>query len=206
MHDKIALALLLLGIFLVPGCASQPGSANGTQILNMNTTNTTQKEIAVLQTNMGIIEIELNRAKAPATVENFVQYVRSGFYDGTVFHRVIRGFMIQGGGFTADGSEKPTRPPISLESDNGLKNSAGTIAMARTNDPDSATSQFFINTVDNPFLDYGLNSPGYAVFGKVISGMDVVRKIESTPTESRAFYDDWPVQDVIIEKAYMKPD
>ncbi|MFH1221681.1 MAG: peptidylprolyl isomerase [Candidatus Micrarchaeota archaeon] len=160
-------------------------------------------ETVVLETSMGNIEIELNRAKAPVTVENFVTYVKAGQYDGTVFHRVIKGFMIQGGGF-AGGKEKPVQAPIKLESNNGLKNTAGTVAMARTNDPNSATSQFFINVADNSFLDYTPSNPGYAVFGKVTSGMDVVKKIEAVQTASRGNYDDWPVQDVVIQKAYMK--
>jgi len=162
------------------------------------------KEIVVLETNKGNIEIELDREHAPLTVENFVNYVNSGFYDGTIFHRVIDGFMLQGGGFTADGNEKQTNPPIKLESDNGLSNLEGTVAMARTNDPDSATSQFFINVANNKFLDYNANSEGYAVFGKVVSGMETVNKIKSVDTASRGHHDDWPVEDIVITRAYMK--
>lgn len=161
-------------------------------------------EIAVFETTKGNIEIELDRDHAPATVENFVSYMNSGFYDGTIFHRVIEGFMIQGGGFTPDGKEKQTNPPVKLESDNGLSNLEGTIAMARTNDPDSATSQFFINVANNTFLDHGPENDGYAVFGKVISGMDAVNKIKSVQTAARGHHDDWPVEDVVIIKAYMK--
>ncbi|HID72974.1 TPA: peptidyl-prolyl cis-trans isomerase [Candidatus Micrarchaeota archaeon] len=164
-----------------------------------------QKEIAVLETSHGVIEIELYRESAPITVENFVGYVNSGFYEGTIFHRNIPGFMVQGGGFTEDGTEKETNPPIVLESDNGLSNERGTVAMARTMVADSATSQFFINTVDNPALDYGMGTEGYAVFGKVISGMDeAVIAIETTPTTSRAMHDNWPVENIVIQKAYMK--
>jgi len=137
-----------------------------------------------LATTMGDIVIELDAAKAPKSVDNFIQYVKSGHYDGTVFHRVIDNFMIQGGGMTADMKQKPTRAPIPLESKNGLNNVRGSVAMARTNDPGSATAQFFISVKDNAFLD-AANSPdgnGYAVFGKVVSGMDVVDKIRAVPT------------------------
>jgi peptidyl-prolyl cis-trans isomerase A (cyclophilin A) len=156
-----------------------------------------------LATSAGDIVIELDKAKAPKTVDNFVQYVKDGHYNGTVFHRVIAGFMIQGGGMTADMTEKTTRAPIPLESRNGLSNARGTVAMARTRDPNSATSQFFINVQDNPRLD-AANSPdgnGYAVFGKVISGMDVVDKIRVVPTGSRGMHDDVPLTPVVINKA-----
>jgi len=166
---------------------------------------TDMKEIVVLETSKGNIEIELDRENAPVTVENFLGYVNSGFYDGTVFHRVISSFMIQGGGFTGEGVEKETNPPIKLESDNGLKNSRGTVAMARTNQPDSATSQFFINVADNPFLDYAPGNDGYAVFGKVVSGMDVVDEIKSVQTTTKyGAYQDWPVEDIVITRAYVK--
>jgi cyclophilin family peptidyl-prolyl cis-trans isomerase len=165
---------------------------------------TKMTEIAVFETSKGNVEVELYRDKAPATVENFVRYVRAGHYDGTVFHRVIPNFMIQGGGFSANGKEKPTNAPIKLESKNGLSNKNGTLAMARTNVSDSATSQFFINVKDNDFLDYRPGNPGYAVFGKVVVGMDVVMSITKVKTSSRGPYDDWPVEDVVIKKAYMK--
>jgi cyclophilin family peptidyl-prolyl cis-trans isomerase len=136
-----------------------------------------------LETNYGNIVLELDAKKAPGTVANFLQYAREGFYDGTIFHRVIGDFMIQGGGFTEDFKQKPTHPPIANEASNGLKNSRGSIAMARTSDPHSATAQFFINVKDNPSLDYpGQDGFGYAVFGKVIEGMDVVDKIRQAPT------------------------
>ena len=138
-----------------------------------------------LDTSLGPIILELADDKAPKTVDNFLAYARDGFYNGTIFHRVIDGFMIQGGGFTADFQQKPTRAPVPNEADNGLKNLRGTIAMARTSDPQSATAQFFINVKDNPALDYRSSTPqgwGYAVFGKVIDGMEAVDKIRQTPT------------------------
>lgn len=156
-----------------------------------------------MQTNMGTIVLELDSEKAPATVENFVDYAKSGFYDGTVFHRVIPGFMIQGGGFEPGMNQKPTRASIKNEADNGLANDIGTIAMARTSDPNSATSQFFINAKDNDFLNYTSSSPqgwGYCVFGKVVEGMDVVQKIEKVATGSKGMHQDVPTEDVVIEK------
>ncbi|HHJ14300.1 MAG TPA: peptidyl-prolyl cis-trans isomerase [Gammaproteobacteria bacterium] len=155
-----------------------------------------------MQTSKGEIVLELDRGRAPVTVDNFVEYARAGFYDGTLFHRVIRGFMIQGGGFEPGMKRKPTRAPIRNESPNGLKNLAGTIAMARTSDRDSATAQFFINTVDNPRLDYP-SMGGYCVFGRVVKGMDVVRAIERVETGSRGTYPrifrDVPREDILIE-------
>ena len=156
----------------------------------------------LLKTSDGNITVELYPEKAPKTVANFLDYVKSGQYSGTIFHRVIKGFMIQGGGYATNFSEKPTRAPIPLESRNGLKTAAGTIAMARMSDPNSATAQFFINTVDNAGLDYpNPDGNGYAVFGKVISGMDVVKKIEATPTTTRGPMADVPQQPVVIESA-----
>lgn len=157
-----------------------------------------------LVTNMGDIVIQLDPVHAPKTVANFLAYVKSGFYDGTIFHRVIPGFMIQGGGFTREFKRKPTRPPIPNEATNGLKNLEGTIAMARTQEVQSATSQFFINTADNLPLDHRGNSDrdyGYAVFGKVVSGMDVVHRIEHLPTYSFGPYNNVPRKDAVIEKA-----
>jgi len=156
-----------------------------------------------MQTSQGTIVLELDAQHAPKTVENFLEYARSGFYDGTIFHRVIPGFMIQGGGFEPSMQQKPTRAPVQNEADNGLKNKTGTIAMARTPDPNSATAQFFINVKDNGFLDYTAPTPqgwGYCVFGKVVEGMDVVHKIEHVATGTRAGYQDVPTQDVVIEK------
>jgi len=156
-----------------------------------------------LDTSMGEIVIELDAAKAPKSVANFLDYVKAGHYDGTVFHRVIPNFMIQGGGFDADMNQKPTRAPIPLESKNGLTNVRGSVAMARTNVPDSATSQFFINLKDNAFLN-SANAPdgtGYAVFGKVLSGMDVVDKIWAVPTGNKGPHQNVPVTPVLIRKA-----
>ena len=152
-----------------------------------------------MATSAGDIVIELDAAKAPGTVANFLGYVRSGHYDGTVFHRVIDGFMIQGGGMDARLREKPTKAPIKLEAGNGLSNVRGTLAMARTNNPDSATAQFFINVVDNPRLDsFG---GGYAVFGRVIEGMDVVDRIRAVPTQAQGMHQNVPVTPVTITKA-----
>lgn len=161
-------------------------------------------DIVVLETSKGNIEVELKREFAPITVDNFVKYVEAKHYDGTIFHRVIKGFMIQGGGFSIDGKEKKTRAPIVLEAGNGLQNKSGSIAMARTNEPHSATAQFFINVADNAFLDAGANGDGYTVFGKVVSGMEIVKAIEKVKTASRGYNEDWPVEDVLIKKAYLK--
>ena len=155
-----------------------------------------------VDTNMGSFVLELNDKAAPKTVANFLTYVKSGFYKNTLFHRVIPNFMIQGGGFITGMEEKDTRAPIALESRNGLSNRRGTIAMARTNDPNSATSQFFINVRDNHFLDasQAQDGNGYAVFGKVISGMATVDTIARVKTHSVGFYDDVPLRDVVIKK------
>jgi len=162
--------------------------------------------IVVLTTSMGNIEIKLATKEAPVTTENFLSYVEDDYFDGIIFHRVIPGFMIQGGGFTPDGTEKTTGDPIALESDNGLKNERGTIAMARTSNPDSATSQFFINLVDNAFLDKSSGSDGYAVFGEVVEGMDVVDAIAGVKTSTKGAFQDWPEEDVVILGAYVKDD
>ncbi|GAB3628191.1 cyclophilin [Pandoraea terrae] len=157
-----------------------------------------------LHTNFGVIRLELDEAKAPRTVENFLNYVRKGHYDNTVFHRVINGFMIQGGGFEPGLRQKDCDAAIENEANNGLKNVNGSIAMARTNDPHSATAQFFINVNDNDFLNHTSPTPsgwGYAVFGKVTEGMDVVEQIKGVKTGTRGFHQDVPVDDVIIEKA-----
>lgn len=157
-----------------------------------------------LHTNYGVITLELNAEKAPKTVANFLNYVKKEHYHNTIFHRVISGFMIQGGGMMPGMKEKDTDLPINNEANNGLQNKRGTIAMARTSDPHSATAQFFINTVDNDFLNYrssSANGWGYAVFGEVIEGMDVVDKIRSIATGNRGFHQDVPKEDVVIEKA-----
>ncbi len=160
-----------------------------------------------MQTTLGKITLELDAAKAPKSVENFLQYARSGQYDGTIFHRVIDGFMIQGGGFTKEMNEKPTKAPIANEAKNGLKNLRGSIAMARRADPHSATAQFFINHRDNPNLDYPAHDGwGYAVFGKVTEGMDVVDKIAKVKTGNRGMHQNVPVEPVIIESVKVLSD
>ena len=154
-----------------------------------------------LETSAGDIILELNAQAAPATCENFLHYVNDGFYDGTIFHRVIKDFMIQGGGLTCDMQPKPTRDPIVNEAHNGLSNRRGTVAMARTSDPNSATSQFFINQRDNTFLDAaGKDNPGYTVFGKTVEGLDVVDAITSRTTTSKGPYDDVPIEPVVIHR------
>jgi cyclophilin family peptidyl-prolyl cis-trans isomerase len=166
------------------------------------TTPALAREFAVIATSYGDIKVELYADKAPVTVANFLRYAEKGHYDGTIFHRVIRNFMIQGGGLTAELLPKPTDPPIRNEAGNGLKNLRGTIAMARTGVVDSATSQFFINTVDNPPLDHRDDTSasfGYAVFGKVVAGMDVVDKIGNAPTGMRNRFRDVPVETVVIK-------
>jgi peptidyl-prolyl cis-trans isomerase B (cyclophilin B) len=157
-----------------------------------------------LHTNHGLIKVELDDVKAPVSTENFLSYVRKGHYDGTVFHRVIKGFMVQGGGFEVGMKQKPTDATIQNEANNGLTNEHYTLAMARTNAPHSASSQFFINTTNNGFLNFKSERPsgwGYAVFGKVIEGKDVVDKIEKVKTARAGFHDDVPTEDVIIERA-----
>ena len=172
--------LVMAGVCLAGGCA---------------------KEIRMvkLQTTMGDIVIELNREKSPVTTENFITYVQDGFFNGTIFHRVIPNFMIQGGGFAPDMTQKKTNPQIVNEAANGLKNDRGTIAMARTPDPDSATSQFFINLVDNSNLNYSAGNPGYTVFGKVTEGMDVVDKIAKVKTATNGPHADVPVEPILIQ-------
>ena len=163
----------------------------------------------IFNTNHGPISIELNSEKAPKSAENFLQYAKEGFYNGTIFHRVIDGFMIQGGGFEPGMSQKANHDPIDNEADNGLSNLTGTLAMARTAEPHSATSQFFINVSDNFFLDHRGKTAqgwGYAVFGKVVDGMDVVNKIKSCQTTSRAGHQDVPVDDIIIESTDVAED
>jgi peptidyl-prolyl cis-trans isomerase A (cyclophilin A) len=181
---------LLTAVVLVCGCDEEIKKAK------------VERNMVKLETSMGNIVIELNEQAAPVTVKNFLGYVEESFFDGTIFHRVIPGFMIQGGGFTTEMEQKETREPIINEAANGLKNERGTIAMARTNDPDSATSQFFINHRDNGPLNYVENgNPGYAVFGKIIEGMDVVDAIASVNTTTRRGMDDVPIEPVVIKSA-----
>jgi len=174
-------------------------------ILIFSITSNTQAETTMVKmdTNHGTITLELDADKAPNTVANFLTYAKEGFFDGTIFHRVISNFMIQGGGFTEDMTQKPTHDPIQNEANNGLPNVNGSIAMARTGDPHSATAQFFINVKDNDFLNFSGETPqgwGYAVFGKVTEGMDVVEKIKAVPTTTKGPYQDVPQEPVIIEK------
>lgn len=190
MKKIMALLALFAVLAIAPGFA-QAAAGNADPVVKLETT-------------MGDIVIRLNERKAPITCANFVQYVKSGHYDGTIFHRVIKDFMIQGGGFTDNMKEKPTHAPIRNEANNGLKNEKYTIAMARTNDPHSASAQFFINTRNNNFLDFKSQKNGewgYAVFGKVIQGQNVVDKIEKVATGRRAGHDDVPTEPVIIKKA-----
>jgi len=163
--------------------------------------NATEENVKVLiETNFGSFTVQLDQRKAPITVKNFLDYVESGFYSKTIFHRVISGFMIQGGGFTKSMDKLPTSAPIRNEAANGLHNNRGTIAMARTQDPHSASSQFFINVANNNFLDYSTKSMGYAAFGKVIEGMDIVDKIAAVKTTRRNMQKDIPIDPVVIEK------
>jgi len=193
----IVLVALALGL---GGCVDRADPSTPTQgNFTMSATPRVQ-----LQTNFGNIVLELNAEKAPKTVENFLTYTREGFFDGTIFHRVINNFMIQGGGFEVGMKQKPTHDPIENEANNGLKNDRYTIAMARTSDPHSATAQFFINVADNDFLNFTAptsNGWGYAVFGKVAEGTDIVDKIKVVKTGNKGFHQDVPTEDVIIEKA-----
>lgn len=186
---------------------TQQNSTNQTTVPNTPQTSGPNNPKVKLQTTLGDIVIQLDSSAAPVTVKNFLQYVTDGFFDATVFHRVIPNFMIQGGGFTPDMQQKRTRPPITNEASNGLKNDRGTIAMARTNDPNSATSQFFINVKNNDFLNYaGPRNPGYAVFGKVVDGMDVVAKIVTVPTTTKNMMADVPVTAVVIKSVKLLTD
>lgn len=190
---KIIIGLLLVILSLGAGSAFAAQSKKA-----VNDT------IVKLETNMGDIVVRLDSKRAPRTAANFIQYVKSGHYDGTIFHRVIKDFMIQGGGFSKEMKEKRALAPIRNEANNGLKNKKYTIAMARTSDPHSASAQFFINTKDNDFLDFKSETPegwGYAVFGQVIQGQDVVDKIEAAKTGSRGYMDDVPLTPLIIKKA-----
>jgi peptidyl-prolyl cis-trans isomerase B (cyclophilin B) len=200
-----AVAVILVGVFVYQQTRTpQPVGAPATPPQPKTGESTVTVE---MKTNHGTIVLELYADKAPETVANFVQYAKDGFYNGTIFHRVIPGFMIQGGGFEPGMQQKQTRAPIKNEADNGLKNDAGTIAMARTSDPNSATAQFFINVKDNEFLNYRSPTPqgwGYCVFGKVVEGMDVVHDIEHVATGNRAGHQDVPVDDVVIESVTVK--
>lgn len=206
------LTVFVVTAVLMAGCDKKAPETAGEKTVEK----TVRKELKVieqkskrvrLETSMGDIVVELNEKAAPVTVKNFLRYLEEGFFDGTIFHRVIKGFMIQGGGFTVNMERKKTHAPIINEASNGLKNNRGTIAMARTQDPNSATSQFFINHKDNHNLNYGgPRKPGYAVFGKVIEGIDVVDKIAAVKTTRKDRYSDVPVETVLIKSAKVVPD
>lgn len=191
---------LLASVLLAAGANAAAANSTTNEGAKPMTTDTRVK----LQTNQGDIVIELNAEKAPKTTDNFLKYVRDGFYDGTVFHRVINNFMIQGGGFEAGMKQKTTHEAVENEANNGLKNNRYTLAMARTSDPHSATAQFFINVSDNDFLNFTAPTPngwGYAVFGEVVEGTEVVEQIKGVKTGTKGFHQDVPTEDVIIEKA-----
>ena len=203
MLKRLLLSLVLILPAIAFAQTTAVPAAKDAKAVKAAPAETTATPKVLLKTSAGDITLELYADKAPKSVENFLTYVKSGFYSGTIFHRVIADFMIQGGGFTQDLTQKPTRAAIPIESKNGLSNLRGTLAMARTADPNSATAQFFINTVDNQRLDYASDSnPGYTVFGKVTSGLDVVDKIRATPTGAqRPFSSDVPTTPIVIESA-----
>ena len=188
---RLKVALLAIGVFSLICGSALADQHQGDKVM------------VEMTTSKGVIELELDAKNAPITVANFLEYVKSGHYDGTIFHRVIPGFVIQGGGLQSGMAEKATRTPIENEADNGLKNLTGAICMARTNEPHSATSQFFINLKDNSFLDHTEKSAtgwGYAVFGRVTSGMDVVEAIAAVPTGNAGYHSDVPLEDIVLEK------
>tara|TARA_Y100000031_G_scaffold154254_1_gene201387 strand:- start:563 stop:1213 length:651 start_codon:yes stop_codon:yes gene_type:complete len=205
MKEKLFILVVLA--FFIFGCAKpiilESEGVEKTTKLGLEEDQMTE-DIVIMETSKGIIKIRLDRENAPVTVENFLSYVKDGFFNGLVFHRVISGFMIQGGGFSSDGLQKETKTPIKLESNNGLKNNRASISMARTSVPDSATSQFFINLVDNNMLNYASGNDGYAVFGKVIEGMAVVDEIATVQTSVKNGMTDWPVEDVFINKIFIE--
>jgi len=198
----LLVAVLVPAMLVTAACKQKDNSAqNAAQSTPAGDTSETQggNPVVIISTSKGDIKVELFKNEAPVTVENFLSYVNDGFYDGTIFHRVIPNFMVQGGGFTPDFAQKPTKAPIKNEANNGLKNDRGTLAMARTQVVDSATSQFFINVVNNDFLNNGARDFGYAVFGKVVDGMDVVDAIAAVPTSNKGMHGDVPTEDVVIE-------
>lgn len=198
--NKIFLVMLLIPIVMVIwSCTqNQPTQSENEQTKPIQGETKGGNPMVIMSTSLGDIKMELYQDKAPITVQNFLSYVNDGFFDGTIFHRVIPNFMVQGGGFTPDMQQKPTKAPIKNEADNGLKNDVGTIAMARTGVVDSATSQFFINQADNDFLNHGSGDFGYAVFGKVMEGMDVVNKIAGVKTGRLGPFQDVPIAPVVI--------
>ena len=200
----LRLAACGVALAIVPAAASAQTATPSTPSTTEGNKPMSTSPRVKLQTNQGDIVITLDAEKAPKTVENFLGYVKSGFYDGTIFHRVIDGFMVQGGGFEAGLKQKPTQAPIENEANNGLKNDKYTVAMARTSDPHSATAQFFINVANNDFLNFTAPTPngwGYAVFGKVTEGTDIVDKIKGVKTGNSGFHQNVPTEDVVIEKA-----
>jgi peptidyl-prolyl cis-trans isomerase B (cyclophilin B) len=201
--NKIIFAFAV--VVAMAGCTKKANEANSGAVPKTETSTQKENVMVELETSMGTIVLELDDKKAPKTVENFLAYVKDGFYDGTIFHRVIDGFMIQGGGFDSKMVQKPTKAPIANESSNGLSNGPLTVAMARTNDPNSATAQFFINLVDNRRLDAVGGSAGYAVFAKVVEGSDVVQKIAKVSTGSVGMFDDVPTETVTIKKVKVRP-
>ena len=212
MGRKIGVILLAVVFALVFGCNEEKAGVSEEDNTTKNAIKETRQmdigpKRVKLATSMGDIVIELNEDAAPVSVKNFLRYTKEGFYNGTIFHRVMANFMIQGGGFSADMVQKPTHEPIINEANNGLKNDRGTIAMARTDNPNSATCQFFINHTDNDSLNYGgPDKAGYAVFGKVVEGMDVVDKIASVQTANKGQSADVPVEAIVIESAEVVPD
>ena len=197
------LFLLLALVWTSLAISTAQAQSNNSSTPSQGNTMSTHPKV-LLSTNKGDITLELDAEKAPKTVQNFLDYVQSGFYDGTVFHRVINNFMVQGGGFEVGMNQKDTNAPIENEANNGLKNDVYTVAMARTNDPHSATAQFFINVSDNDFLNHTNPTPngwGYAVFGKVVEGTEVVDSIKGVKTGSKGFHQDVPVEDVVIQSA-----
>ena len=208
MNRRFLLCTFLAVVVLGLGCDNEAEEAGPQTKENESQTKKSEpeKKMVKLETSMGDIVVELNEEAAPVTVKNFLTYVEEGFYDGTIFHRVISNFMIQGGGFTEQMVRKPTKPPIVNEASNGLKNIRGSIAMARTDDPNSATSQFFINHKDNDALNYVENgNPGYAVFGMTVEGMDVVDAIAGIKTTMRMGMRDVPAEPVVIKSAKVIP-
>jgi peptidyl-prolyl cis-trans isomerase A (cyclophilin A) len=191
----------MLVLALVAALAAQTSPVSSTP---QPTAKAMPNPVVIIKTSLGSVEVELFPDKAPKTVENFLAYVKAGHYDGSVFHRVIAGFMVQGGGFDKAMNKKSTRAPVVNEAGNGLKNLTGTIAMARTSDPDSATAQFYINVADNESLNRATGNPGYTVFGKVVAGLDVVKKLEAAPTSTQNGMRDVPVTQLVIDSVRLK--
>jgi peptidyl-prolyl cis-trans isomerase A (cyclophilin A) len=193
-----------LTILLLAGACTEAGEQDAVTTDSTAVAAAKEYPMVVFSTTLGDITIELYPEEAPVTVANILEYVDAGFYDGTIFHRIVPGFVVQGGGFSADMARKPTRSPITNEANNGLKNERGTLSMARTGEVNSATSQFFINLVDNDVLDHGVRDFGYAVFARVVEGMEVVDSLAGVPTTNRGPMQDVPAEPVIIQSARRK--